>query len=119
MVRKTLCLFALAFPSAALCQASAPRVEIVLANFSFTPSALHLKAGQPVTLHFVNQGSGGHNFSAPEFFHAAGVVPGGKIDLKKGESRDVALTPRAGHYDVRCTHFLHTSFGMTGTIDVG
>lgn len=112
-------LFTITLPSAAPCQTPPPRVDIVLANFSFTPAALHLKAGQPVTLHFVNQGSGGHNFSAPEFFRAAGAVPGGKVDLAKGESRDVMLTPRAGHYDVRCTHFLHTSFGMKGTIDVG
>ncbi len=110
-------LAALVAPSIAQAQApGAQRVEVVLANFSFTPAALHLKAGRPVTMHFVNQGSGGHNYSAPEFFGPA--VPGGKVELKKGESRDVALTPRAGHYDVRCTHFLHTSFGMKGTIDV-
>lgn len=109
---------ALAASSAAQGQAGAPqRVEIVLANFSITPPAVHLKAGVPVVLHFVNQGSSGHNFSAPEFFGSA--VPGGKVELQKGESRDVALTPRVGHYNVRCTHFLHAGFGMKGTIDVG
>lgn len=97
-------------------QAAPQRVEIVLANFSFTPAALHLKAGQPVVLHFVNKGSGGHNYAAPEFFGSA--IPGGRIELDKDETRDVALTPRAGHYKVKCTHFLHTSFGMKGTIDV-
>ena len=104
--------------------ASAPaqpveRVTVTLANFSFTPKVLHLAAGRPVTLHFVNAGSGSHNFVAPEFFAAATpALSGGRVDLAKGETRDVTLTPHAGHYSVRCTHFLHTTFGMTGTIDV-
>jgi plastocyanin len=93
-------------------------VEIVLANFSFTPTTLRLKAGQPVTLHFVNRGSGGHNFAAPEFFAGVASVRGGKVELAKGERRDVTLTPRAGTYQVRCTHFLHSGFGMKGTIIV-
>jgi plastocyanin len=98
--------------------AAQPRVEIVLANFKFAPETIRLKAGQPVTLHFVNQGSGGHNFSAPEFFSGVAGVTGGRIELGKGESRDVLVTPRAGTYAVRCTHFLHTSFGMKGSIIV-
>jgi plastocyanin len=95
-----------------------PRVEITLANFKFAPELIRLKAGQSVTLHFVNQGSGGHNFAAPEFFAGVAGVKGGKIELGKGESRDVTMTPRAGTYAVRCTHFLHTSFGMKGSIVV-
>ena len=32
---------------------------------------------------------------------------------------DITLTPRApGTYKVECTHFLHSLFGMTGTIVV-
>ncbi len=46
----------------------AESARIVLANFSFTPNDLQLSAGKPVVLHFVNEGSGGHNFVAPEFF---------------------------------------------------
>jgi plastocyanin len=103
----------------------ARRVNIVLSNFAFTPEVLQLNRGQAYRLHFVNQGSSGHNFSAPEFFAAAqinpadaGAVPGGKIELGKGESRDVRLIPAAGAYKVTCTHFMHTSFGMTGSIAV-
>jgi uncharacterized cupredoxin-like copper-binding protein len=102
------------------------RVEITLANFSFTPSAMALKAGQPVTLHFENKGSGGHDFTAPEFFKAATMDAAtraklgkkGRIDLSAGKSADVTLTPRAGTYKVKCGHFLHAGFGMTGTITV-
>ena len=94
------------------------RVEIVLSNFKFAPETIRLKAGQRVTLHFVNEGSGGHNFAAPEFFAGVAGVKGGKIELAKGETREVTVTPRAGTYAVRCTHFLHTSFGMKGAIIV-
>jgi uncharacterized cupredoxin-like copper-binding protein len=101
-------------------------LEITLANFSFTPSAIALKAGQPVTLHFVNKGSGGHDFTAPQFFKAATMDAAtraklgkkGHIDLASGQSADVTLTPKAGTYKVKCGHFLHAGFGMTGTITV-
>jgi plastocyanin len=110
-------LAALALPLPALGDAPA-RVEITLSNFKFSPEVIRLKAGQPVTLHFVNDGSGGHNFAAPEFFKGVAGVKGGRIELAKGENRDVNVTPRAGTYAVRCTHFLHTSFGMKGSIVV-
>src|SRR3954465_8000965 len=93
------------------------RVNVVLSNFAFTPQTLHLNRGRAYRLHFVNQGSDGHNFSAPEFFAAAqinaadmGAVSGGKVELGKGESRDVRLVPTVGKYAVTCTHFLHASF---------
>ncbi len=97
-------------------QAAPPRIDIILANFSFAPATLRLKSGQPVTLHFVNRGSSRHNYAAASFF--GGAVPGGKVDLDKGESRDVTMTPKAGRYAVRCTHFLHTRLGMRGDIVV-
>jgi uncharacterized cupredoxin-like copper-binding protein len=107
--------------------AQAPkRVDIILANFSFTPAAIRLKAGEQVTLHFDNQGSGGHDFTAPEFFKAATMDAAtraklgkkGRIDLSKGQVADVTLIPKAGTYKVKCGHFLHAGFGMTGTITV-
>jgi uncharacterized cupredoxin-like copper-binding protein len=102
------------------------KMVITLANFSFTPSAILLKAGQPVTLHFLNHGSGGHDFTAPEFFKAANMDSAtraklgkkGKIDLSAGQSADITLTPKAGTYKAKCGHFLHAGLGMTGTITV-
>jgi plastocyanin len=100
-------------------------VNVVLSNFAFTPQMLHLRHGRAYRLHFVNQGSDSHNFSAPEFFAAArinpadiGAISGGKVELGKGESRDVRLVPAIGTYNATCTHFLHASFGMTGGIAV-
>lgn len=102
------------------------RVDITLANFSFTPSTVALKAGQQVTLHFENKGSGGHDFTAPEFFKAAAMDTAtrvklgkkGKIELEGGTSAEVTLTPKPGTYKVKCGHFLHAGLGMTGTITV-
>ncbi|MBB6123798.1 cupredoxin domain-containing protein [Sphingobium subterraneum] len=99
------------------------RVDITLSNFRFAPDHVQLKAGEKVDLHFVNAGSGGHNFAAPEFFAAAQIdAPGklkdGKVELRKGESTDVVLTPVRGDYPVRCTHFLHSGLGMKGDIAV-
>ncbi|MBY8824569.1 cupredoxin domain-containing protein [Sphingomonas colocasiae] len=121
---RTFVLALLIAPTPLLAQSPAGQ-EIVLADFSFTPASLHLKAEQPVTLHFVNRGSGGHNFAAPEFFAAAridrasaAVVKRGKVELAKGASTDVTLVPARGHYHVHCSHLLHSGLGMTGDISV-
>jgi uncharacterized cupredoxin-like copper-binding protein len=102
------------------------RFDVVLTNFSFTPSAIQFKAGQSVTLHFDNQGSGGHDFTAAEFFKAASMDGAtrtrlgkkGTVSLGKGQVADITLTPKAGNYKAKCSHFLHAGFGMTGTITV-
>lgn len=106
--------------------AEAPaKVTVTLANFSFSPDDLHLHSGHPVTIHFVNEGSGGHDFTAEEFFTAATMdaanrarVAKGRVSLGKGESSDVTLTPRAGTYKVHCSHFGHSALGMTGKVVV-
>jgi plastocyanin len=97
---------------------------IRLSNFAFTPEYVLLKSGEPVQLHLVNESGGGHSFSAPAFFAAAsypsGVAPrDGKVEIPADGSADITVIPRAaGTYRVECTHFLHSLFGMTGTIVV-
>lgn len=114
-------LILLTLPSALAAQAPAT-VQVALSSFDFTPSAIHLRAGAPVVLHLVNAGSGGHNFSAPEFFAAAhdvsGPVDHGKVEVGGHRSVDIRLVPAAGHYRLRCTHMMHTAFGMSGEIAV-
>ena len=102
----------------------AAAVEIVLTSFSFTPDTLHLRAGVPVRL-TIRDAKGGHNFAAPKFFAAARIAPedvgkvrGGKIELEGGEAVTIRMVPAAGTYKLTCTHFLHTSFGMKGSIVV-
>jgi len=107
---------------AAAAQAAPPVVTIGVSSYKFAPNPIHLKAGQPVTLTFVNQGGHGHDFTAKEFFAAsavsAGAAPGGKIELGGNETKSITLTPRAGTYPAHCSHFLHSSWGMTDQIVV-
>jgi plastocyanin len=103
----------------------AQRVEVKLSSFDFDPSTIRLRAGQPVILHLVNPGKGGHNFSAPKFFAAAEVSPADRALIRKGAvevaghgAADVSLVPRAGHYPLKCTHTMHSMLGMSGHIEV-
>jgi len=98
----------------------AQRIEVRLSSFDFEPSSLRLRAGQPVILHLVNTSGGGHNFAAPEFFAAAAVAGGpvrdGTVEVRGRQSADVRLVPARGRYRLRCTHTLHSTFGMRGEI---
>jgi plastocyanin len=95
---------------------------ILLSSFSYSPTPIHLKAGQPVTLTFVNRSGGGHDFTAKAFFGAsritAGAAPGGEIELHGHETRTITLIPQRGTYTAHCSHFLHTQMGMTDQIVV-
>src|SRR5581483_4193637 len=80
--------------------APAQTVEVTLSNFKFAPKTLTLRHGQAYRLHFVNDSSGGHDFDAPGFFADADVEPAdaamihdGKVEVAKGETRDIRLTP--------------------------
>jgi uncharacterized cupredoxin-like copper-binding protein len=106
--------------------AAAPAVTGVnLANFSFTPMTIQLRAGVPTVLRLHNASGGGHNFSAPQFFAASQIQPQsaalvrkGKVEVPGGATVDIALTPRAGQYPLKCSHPFHATFGMKGTIIV-
>ncbi len=111
----------------AVAQPAAETVSVELSNFKFTPGQLRLQHGHTYRLHLVNASSGGHDFAAPEFFAAStvdpadqGKVKGGRVKLSGRQSVDITVTPgRAGTYPLSCTHFLHSSMGMTGQIVVG
>jgi plastocyanin len=106
--------------------AAAPAgVSVNLANFSFAPNVVQLRAGVPTVLHLRNLSSGGHNFSAPAFFAASRIQPQsaayvrkGRVEVPAGSSVDIALTPAAGQYPLKCSHAFHSAFGMKGTIIV-
>jgi uncharacterized cupredoxin-like copper-binding protein len=103
---------------------TAHEIEVRLTSFAFTPSRIELRSGEAYRLHLVNDASGGHNFDAKAFFQAAQVAApdqarlrGGNVELKAGEAADIRLVaPAPGSYKLRCSHFLHPSFGMTGEI---
>lgn len=118
-------LIGLSAPSAQSASAAPATVAVKLSNFRFSPNIIHLRVGVPVVLRLENNASGGHNFSAPQFFAAARLdaastaqVRRGTVEVPKHNRLDVALIPAAGRYPVKCTHTLHSTFGMTGTIIV-
>lgn len=101
-------------------------VQVQLANFSFSPKTIVLDHGRPYVLRLVNVASGGHDFTAKEFFTRAAIAPGdrrwvqeGQVEVPPGQVREIRLTaPAAGSYKLKCTHSFHKMFGMSGTIVV-
>lgn len=105
--------------------AGAEAVEVRLTNFDFAPPRLDLTAGRPYVLRIVNAASGGHDFTASEFFAVARVAPedaarigSGQVELDGGETASIRLVPTAGEYKLVCTHFGHAALGITGKIVV-
>ena len=101
-------------------------ITIVLSSFAFDPDHIRLKVGTPVRLHLVNESSGGHSFTAPGFFASSSPERGfsipsnGAVEVPSRQKVDVVVVPHTpGQYRLECTHFLHTAFGMHGTIEVG
>ena len=105
---------------------NARTIEIDMKNFAFVPATITLQRGVPYRLRFVNTAGGGHSFVAKAFFEQATIDPAsrstinkGEVDLGGGESGDVRLVVnRIGTYDVHCSHFMHSIFGMKGKIVV-
>jgi hypothetical protein len=76
-------------------------------------------------LRLVNDSGGGHDFSAAAFFAAGSVQPGslaptdGGIEVRSHQTVEIALVPEMPvTYPIESTHFLHSLFGMNGTIEV-
>lgn len=106
--------------------APAQTVDVHLNNFQFAPGLIRLTHGQSYVLHLANDSGGGHNFVAKEFLKVAtldaaarSLVRKGTIEVPSHDAVDIHLVaPRAGRYKIKCSHFLHARFGMTGEIIV-
>lgn len=117
---------ALTGPSVASPQAATPVVEVRLSSYEFTPETVRLRVGQEQILRLVGA-RGSHNFSAPGLFAASridarstGRVRHGTVEVREEDVIDIRLTPvTAGTYPIRCTHLLHTAYGMKGEAIVG
>jgi uncharacterized cupredoxin-like copper-binding protein len=105
---------------------SAPVVAVQLSNFKFTPNTIVLDHGRPYVLRLVNVASGGHDFTASQFFAVATVAPAdrrfiqeGEVEVPPGQVREIHLTaPATGTYKLKCSHSFHKMFGMSGEIIV-
>jgi plastocyanin len=101
-------------------QAQPAQLTVDVYSFGFGPRPIHLRAGQPVTLNFVNRSGSGHDFTAHAFFAGSrilsGSAPDGEIELSGHAARSITLVPRAGRYPAHCSHFLHKQMGMTDEI---
>lgn len=104
---------------------SATRINVTLTNFNYEPRVIRLPAGRPVTLHLMNNASGGHDFTARQFFAQAQIRPEdrsaideGSVEVAGHQTRDVSLVPKAGRYPLKCGHTFHKMFGMSGEIIV-
>jgi plastocyanin len=108
--------------SAAPAAAQPASLVIQVWSFGFAPHPIHLRAGQPVTLTFVNQSGSGHDFTAPGFFqHAkitAGAAPEDEIELASHQTKTITLVPVRGTYQAHCSHFMHKQMGMSDEIIV-
>lgn len=101
-------------------------VTVELSSFRFSPARLDLAVGRPYRLQFSNRSSGGHDFTAKRFFEASRVdaadgakVSEGRVRLTGGELVSIVLVPQVtGDYTVTCSHFMHSTLGMRGTIRV-
>lgn len=101
-------------------------IQVTMSNYAYAPDHLDLIAGAPVLLKFVNSSNKGHDFAAPELFASGTVasedkakVEDGSVEVDAGQTVEVRFTPnKPGTYKFHCTHFLHSSFGMTGTATV-
>lgn len=109
----------------------AETVTVDLSEHRFEPANLVLDEGVGYRLILRNTGDRRHTFVSEDFFKsiavhklisAAGVIerPSLKvIEVLPGESKELHLVAvRPGVYDLKCSVFLHESFGMHGQITV-
>ena len=97
-------------------------VQVVMTNYAFTPNALQFRLNTPYNLRLINNSGHDHSFDATDFFAAVSTAPEdrvkvveGEVEVEDGKAVDVKFVPvKAGTYEFHCSHFLHSTFGMTG-----
>lgn len=102
----------------------AETVTVVMVDNRFQPDQVTFHAGRPTVLRLINKGKEMHEFTAPDFLHAARVANrralannGGDIVVQPKQTVAVRLVPgKAGHYELTCAD--HDWDGMVGSISV-
>jgi cytochrome c oxidase subunit 2 len=90
---------------------AAQKIEIVASRFSFSPSEITIKKGEPVTI-ALNSADVTHGLVITEL--------GVKTDIKKGKEEDVNVTAeKVGTFQGQCAHFCGKGHGsMIFTVHV-
>ena len=89
----------------------AAEAEVVVGEFTFSPSEISVTAGQPVNLILVNEGSVPHNLVVAELDL--------RLEAGPGQSSTAGFTPTdPGRYSVECTYPGHAGAGMRATMIV-
>ena len=81
-------------------------------EFSFAPNTIKVKAGQPVTIQFHNQGKLSHNIGIDELGAQSATIP-------PGQTVKLTFTPtKTGTFTYYCHVPGHREAGMTGNLTV-
>ena len=109
--------------------ASSSTIDVTLTDFSFTPNAFTVPAGQEITLNITNNGAVVHNFIIMKLGTTAGDafdegdqinVFSQKTDIQPGGDVSVVFTAptEPGDYQVVCKTPGHITSGMIATLTV-
>ncbi len=115
----------------ASCGGSAPSstIDVTLTDFSFTPNAFTVPAGQEITLNITNNGAVVHNFIIMKLGTTAGDafdegdqtnIFSQETDIQPGGDVSVVFTAptEPGDYQVVCKTSGHITSGMIATLTV-
>jgi plastocyanin len=101
----------------------APEYDVLISSFDIEPELVRLEAGEAVRLRFVNNSRQTHIVSAPGLFgrarlrgRDAELREKGRLRLRPGEARSVALVPEPGRYRMTSTNLLRRLRGMNARI---
>ena len=99
--------------------------QVLIRLGAFEPNPLRLEAGRPTRLVFYNNSRAPLSFTAGDFFRNARIrsrdsdlIRRGGMTLAPGETRSIALVPRAGRYRIRSRSWFRRILGMSAEIIV-
>ena len=104
---------------------TAPEYDVLLTSYAIQPRVLHLKAGEPVRLRFVNNSNEPHVFAAAAFFARAELRERDRRMVRRGvvavaplSEETLVLVPQAGRYRMSGGGLAQRLLGMRGRIVV-
>lgn len=103
----------------------AARIVIRMTDDGFVPRLINLRHGQHYVFRFINRSNRGHDFEAPDFFHAIQisdrtrfVIRNNKVNLDPGQSAtlDFIAPDGPGRFPFKSTHLGDAASGASGYV---